>query len=213
MNPVESSPGPSAVSTIESFLNLKEGWNFGEGHPATEEAVKIAKQIDSFFLDAGADQVSAFPRLDGGIMVCGYKENENIEVEVTPDGQEFVLFHEAGNDLFEPSKKPTFDEIRQYIKDLPWDSKSSDCFTFNTTILNLDDLEAQLFRNQRTVQVFLYSVQNVPETPIIANAITYSIAIPLNQPDQFRSFGELTPMTFPNKPRLITHPAKRISAT
>lgn len=91
------SAGPMAATDqkIRSFASLPLGWHYGNGAPAPESLIRIARNYHNLFLTLGFSETDAFPGIDGEIMVTAYRGKNCIELTVGLD-RDFVVTHECG---------------------------------------------------------------------------------------------------------------------
>ena len=108
----------SAEQVIGSFLDLPEGWHYGEGRNATKAAYRTALEVDRLFQNSKARIIEAFPDLDGGVSVCGRYENEDLEVFCSPDGLRLSLCHEVDDVPACEVEDVTIEDVRDYINGL-----------------------------------------------------------------------------------------------
>ena len=196
----------SATPIIDSFLELPEGWHYGEGRGTTEAAAKAARKVDALFLGTNARVIEVFPDLDGGIVVCGRHENEDVEVICQPDGRLMSMCHEINDEPVYEKDNITLEDITDYVERLPWELRSFDCSTLNTIVETRTVLKVKHFRIPETAAERLFFVPNVPGRKTILNAgMCMLVTIPKYQAiPQF--YGGLTPMNYlmgasPNAPR------------
>jgi len=75
---------PHIEDKIISFGNLEEGWNFGEGSPASKEV--IDKALEIYWIGRRYKLAcEVFPATDCGIMVSFYKEDQFIDFDIETD--------------------------------------------------------------------------------------------------------------------------------
>ena len=74
----------STREKIARFLNLKPGWNFGNGVVPDKAAVERALELNRALCSAGLDETDAFLSEDGEIMVTAYSGPFTFEFEVEP---------------------------------------------------------------------------------------------------------------------------------
>lgn len=150
----------SAAPIIDSFLELPEGWHYGEGRSATEAAARTAKKVDALFLRTDARVIEVFPDLDGGVVVCGRYKNEDVEVVCQPDGRLMGLCHEKDDEPVYEKDDVTLEDITDYVERLPWDLRSFDYSTLDTIVEIRTALKAERFRILEMEVGRLFSVPN-----------------------------------------------------
>ena len=87
----------SKAKQIRSFAYLPYGWHFGEGRGATPEALSAALEIDGLLVDR-VEEIEVFPAVDGGVLVSGYLDEQNLELTCAPSGR-MDLWHEESDTL------------------------------------------------------------------------------------------------------------------
>lgn len=179
----------SAAAAIESFLDLPDGWQYGEGRGATEAAHDTALKIDALLLRTGARVIEAFPYLDGGILVCGRYANEDVEVSCEPDGLTLSLCHAMDDEPHYEEDDCNFDFISDYIKRLPWALRLFVYSTPDTTVRIKADTSALRFRVPAGIGGFPASALGVPEEQAEVSANTSWLVITRTCPAISRSFG------------------------
>ncbi len=117
MQTVESHSS-SVKDVINSFLDLPRGWHYGQGRGATGAAVKAALRVDRLFQESKAHSIEAFPDVDGGILICGRWENEDVEIICFPDGVRFSLCHDKDDSLELEHECITFDDVSECMQRL-----------------------------------------------------------------------------------------------
>ena len=179
----------SAAPIIDSFLELPEGWHYGEGGGAAAAASEAARKVDALFLSTDARVIEVFPDLDGGIVVCGRQENEDVEVVCHPDGHLMSLCHEIDDEPVYEKDDITLEDITNYVERLPWALKSFDYFTPNTLVEIRTVLKAQHFRILEMAAEYLCFVPNAPERKTKSNAGMYTLVTGPNYPVTHRFYG------------------------
>ncbi len=105
---------------IQSYRNRKEGWHYGEGLPAKDEAINLALDMVKYYRELSFTRVNAFLGLDGAISVNAYNEHLHAEAIITNisdvefymehDGEEIeyiesTTIHEAKERLYQGLKR------------------------------------------------------------------------------------------------------------
>ena len=89
------SPAPSldaAVSQKEtndkllSFLDLQDGWCYGEGRAPSRTMVDLLVKINDFVFSIGFSKTDAFPRVNGVIVLSIYEGDFLIDLSMNPSG-------------------------------------------------------------------------------------------------------------------------------
>ncbi|MCY4051933.1 MAG: hypothetical protein OXF60_10645 [Gammaproteobacteria bacterium] len=109
---------------IVSFIDLQDGWHFGEGVGASDTAVKAAHDVYDLMIKNGAEEIEAFPAIDGGILISGYFDNESLDVSCRPDGT-MEIDHEVNNVLKNEKQGLRLNNVRTYLEKLNWNKKKS----------------------------------------------------------------------------------------
>ena len=185
--PVE--PSRSAAATIDSFRNLPDGWQFGEGQGATDAAHETARKIDALLLRTAARVIEAFPYLDGGVLVCGRYANEDIEVTCEPDGRTLSLCHAIDDEPHCEEDDCDLAFISDYIKRLPWAQR---LFGYSTpdTIVQIKAVTSRPhFQIPAQMGEPLASALSVPGEKVAASANTSWLVITQTCPANNQYFG------------------------
>lgn len=75
-----------AEAQIDSFLELEDGWHFGEGHAPSKETIRLAKKVVGLLRIFGCSRDRAFPGVFGDILVVMDRIDGEAEVLVRPSG-------------------------------------------------------------------------------------------------------------------------------
>ncbi len=170
-------PSRSAAATIDSFRDLPDGWQFGEGRGATKSAHETARQIDTLLLHTAARVIEAFPYLDGGVLVCGRYANEDIEVSCEPDGHTLHLCHAIDDEPHCEEDNCDLAYISDYIKRLPWAQRLFGYSTPDITVAIKADTSRPRFRLPAQMGVPLASTLSVPDEKTEPSANTSWLTI------------------------------------
>lgn len=114
---------PSSTAKILSFARLPDGWNYGEGRGATEHAVAAAIELNSLLVRY-THETEMFPGVDGGILVCGYNEQQVLEVRCNPAG-DMDMWLEVADELAHEQEGVSLDTVNDFLGDLGWQTKNS----------------------------------------------------------------------------------------
>ena len=185
-------PSRSAAATIDSFRDLPDGWQYGEGRGATKAAHKTALEVDALLLHTAARAIEAFPYLDGGVLVCGRYANEDIEVSCEPDGLTLSLCHAINDEPFREEDYCNLAFISDYIMRLPWEQRLFGYSTPDTIVLLKADTSGRRFRVPREMAGPLASALSVPDAKAGASANTSWLVTIQACPANDRYFGALT---------------------
>ncbi len=78
---------PTVLAKIESFSNLKPGWDYGDGVPFATKTISIARDISQRSLQLGFTRSDAFPGTDGTIQITIYEAKlKYIVIMIRPSG-------------------------------------------------------------------------------------------------------------------------------
>lgn len=177
---------------IRSFRDLPNGWHYGEGCGATEQAVEAALVMHSKFLKSCIRTIEVFPDVDGGILVAGYIENNTIEVFCDQGGRANLL-HEINDEARYEKDDVSIEEIVRYLGGLTWKFGSLfDFFILYTTANTSDDLLALHSKTHQAVEGSRLLTLNAPEKRAERNAHTYGAFISHNPQEIHPFFGVLT---------------------
>jgi hypothetical protein len=192
----EKAPPKSASRLIESFLDLPDGWHFGEGRGATEAAVAVAKKVDALFLNIKARAIEAFPCVDGGITVCGRYKNEDLEVLCRPDGHLMDIWHEKDDHLIVEENDLSSKDVTDYVEALSWGSRSSAYFILGTLVETGNALRAQHFKILATAPEFQCLAMSAREGRMEASATIFDCVTTPTYQAQCQSYGVSTPQIY-----------------
>lgn len=88
---------PATDSKIWHFLQLEEGWNFGEGVGFSQDVVAKARYLNSLLGLNGFVETDAFPGLNGEIRVTAYWKTDYFEFTLESGGV-WVFRHERNGE-------------------------------------------------------------------------------------------------------------------
>ncbi len=71
--------------TLDSLLDMREGWNYGKGGPISSEVHRAAKDIVDFALNLGFVKVISFPEASRSAILSFWTEHNNFWYKVNPD--------------------------------------------------------------------------------------------------------------------------------
>lgn len=95
-------PSPT-LTKIDSFASLPDGWDYGQGVPASANTVSRARDLYYELTQLGFTHTEAFPGTDGGIQLTAYEGDlQHIIVIVRPSG-EISLTHRINGQRTGPS--------------------------------------------------------------------------------------------------------------
>ncbi len=114
----------STETLIQSFSSLPDGWHYGSGQGATKEATNLALDICKLLMKYNANELGAFPDVEGGILVTGYNNDHTIEIFCKPD-RLLDLLHETDDSVISEFSDLKYSEIEDYLKKLKWKQKDS----------------------------------------------------------------------------------------
>ena len=207
-------PRDGIIDAIFSFRNLPNKWHYGEGRGATKAAIGVALEAYGTFVRKGIRRVEVFPDVNGGILLCGYYEEETIEVLCSPNGS-VGLLHEVDDAVILDEDQMTVTAVAEYVKELPWSlRRPSDSYTQATIVGKKVDLPVWRSAPPRTMVVSQSSMRNAQGIPAALNA---SILAHITTPEYLENpqySGGFTPKNY----RAIgasntNHPLRAIHAT
>ena len=114
----------STETLIQSFSSLPEGWHYGSGQGTTKEATNLALDICKLLMKYNANELGAFPDVEGGILVTGYNNDHTIEIFCKPD-RLLDLLHETDDSVISEFSDLKYSEIEDYLKKLKWKQRDS----------------------------------------------------------------------------------------
>ena len=189
-------PSRSASRLIESFVELLDGWHFGEGRAATETAVVAAKEVDALLLRTDARVIEVFPCVDGGIMLCGRYKNEDVEILCRPEGHLMDLWHERDDQLIAEYNDLSSEDLTDYVEALSWGSKSSAYFILGTLVETRNALRAQHFKILATAQEFRCFAMSAHEGRMEASAAIFDCVTTPTHQARCQLYGASTPTLY-----------------
>ncbi len=137
----------SVQKRICSFLDLRQGWHYGDGAAISPDTKDTALSVSEIFADGGAKNIEAFPCVGGEILVSGYHGSKTVDVLCCPCGILDITLEEK--DAFEEERtNQNLDDLKELLKGLMWEPKTSfACFTPNISVKSWDGLRVQRSRS------------------------------------------------------------------
>lgn len=163
----------SVAEKLRGFADLRAGWNFGEGVPVAQSAVRVTEGLLKWASQLTL-QVDVFPGLDGECMVSFYGGDDCVRVIVTPDQSEvFGLRVERGRgaqltDVIEPTDTATRHEVYRRVAGLvekdSWISLASYTSESYTILVNcaLSNLHSRTRAGTALAADHPFSIRGVP---------------------------------------------------
>lgn len=168
---------------ILSFLDLADGWHYGDGRAATQTAVNLARSISSLLVRNNADEIEVFPDVSGGILVSGYYADDILEIFCSADGN-LEIEHRVEQDTRFEKDGILFDELTDYLWRMSWKSmKLSDLFTQNILANESKDLRVWYSRGLLLRAPYRSSTHGVPESEADPSANTLVVITTRPSPD------------------------------
>jgi hypothetical protein len=181
------------LDSINSFTKLPNGWNFGEGVPASLIALRQSKNALVFAHNLGIKEFEVFPGIDGEIQICCYKEEASLEITFEVDGLTTVSFEEEDGRQFY-KKGLSFDETIKILKDFAYNK----CRLYGLSTLNCTTVKrktvSQVWRLDPHLPTAAYpsSIKIVPLEEVGRSVSTLSDITPeLQEPQSY--FGKFLP--------------------
>ena len=196
----------SRIDRIRAFATLPDGWHYGEGRGATDGAITAAIEIDALFMMGGVEEVEAFPGIDGGILLTGYRGPDTLEIRCNPFGQ-MDLLHETGDKVVCEQSGMTQHGIIKYVGEIGWaPTKSSDYSIQCTTASAWIDSQARRSSPDQ-MEAFQSSIPGVLLTTAVMSAVTLLITtakvLVLG-----RFSGESIQLSYPSDTNLLVSPQR-----
>ncbi len=162
----------SQSAKIRSFAQLPDGWHYGEGCAATEQAVTAALDVNAQFLMHIPDAVEVFPAVDGGVMVCGYWRDHMLEIICGPSGR-LDMVHELDDEVTDERGDVSLDEVTAYMGEMGWKPQKnlSGCSIPGTSVSTEGDSRVWL-SSHRPEGEFLYSTRGALSRAAGVSAVT-----------------------------------------
>ncbi len=150
---------------LESFLDLKLGWNFGDGVVPSESVVNDALELLRHFESIGFQESDAFPGMDGEARIVLYREHEYYEFTVEVN-RSISYLHEALGAEAAYRENLTLKAAKEILS--PKDELYC-TFTFSTqntiSILDAEDLTVLPFGIMASHPAFQFSTKIVELEP------------------------------------------------
>ena len=167
---------------ILSFTQLPEGWHYGEGRSADECAIELALKVSSLFAHYGADEIEAFPDIEGGVLISGYRDRHVVEVFCDANDR-LNLLHEMNDNILCEMENVSLEEVREFIQCLNWNRRKSSDFSILITIAEKNkNLRVLPLKTHRETGESLWSIpdaqRNTPEQNVCIYADTTIRAYP-----------------------------------
>ena len=158
---------------ILSFLELRDGWHYGEGRGATRPAVDLAIRIKDLLTSFDLEEIEAFPDVNGGILVSGYCDDDIFEIFCGADGN-LEIEHRIEQDGVFESADVQFDDLAEYLRRKLWESmRLSDFFIPSITAIRSDDLRVWYSSAQLPLERYQSSTPSAPEKKAEPSANTF----------------------------------------
>lgn len=175
--PFLSSSEVAPITELVAFLSLPHGWHFGDGLPASRQAVHAALAMRTVLQASGAQNFEVFPAVDGGVAIAGYNGQEMIEVFCEPEGH-FGFLYEIDGEEKCASENLDMKSALALIRKFAWRTENSFVsYTHDTIVESVDPLIASRFKTPQTEAAFLLSTLSVPlkRTRTVADIFENSI--------------------------------------
>jgi hypothetical protein len=148
------------AKVIQSFASFANGWHYGRGVPSDRSTTSEALRVASVLFYSGSEDVEAFLKTDGSIVVSGHRGAVSVDVVVTGSEKMAFFVEHDGVDEAEALSGDlgnVCDEIRRlgWLQG-PW----FDSFTPDTTLGQSRGSIALLFKSPQTA--FRYSTRIAP---------------------------------------------------
>ena len=159
---------------IRSFADLPQGWNFGDGYPATNDAIRVALEVVDLIEMLGKfSAVQAFPEVSGGVLVSSRYGETSLKVLCGPRSQ-IEAWEETEDDILDNedgmvSIKEVEDRLRRLAT---WRKQNSSGFSlYSISIATKDVLQVQLFETPPTDPVYRSSESIVRREQVEKSAL------------------------------------------
>ncbi len=174
----------AAIIKIDSFVDLPNGWHYGEGRGATKLAVNSARTMHALLMEHNVNEVEVFPDANGGILLSGYYDEETLEVFCDHDGKINIL-HEVGNEITYEKDDVSAQEVKGYVGGLLWKKfmirrfmKLSDYFIQITSVEQREDLQVWHSEIPQRMVASRLLRPNVLQNVVEQNVDIYSLSTP-----------------------------------
>ena len=200
---VEDDKSAYILEKIRSFSELPDGWHFGEGCGAIEQAQMTAAEICLKLSEFKINEIELFPGIHGGITVFGYQGSHIFEIFCNENGLIDIWHEFEGNTIYE-EYDVLLNKIIKYLRGQLWNVESwmtkpskEKLLGFSIpdySIKSYNDLQAMPFPSHQKMMEGPFFPQNVPENAVVLNADIFPVIIPVLQ-ETHLSYGEFPPTT------------------
>ena len=188
----------SKKAQIRAFADLPEGWRFGDGNPASGDAVRTALGVVDLIEKRGVfSAVEVFPDVRGGVLVSGHYGKASLEVLCGPGGQ-IEVWEETEDDILGEDDDVSIEEIDSRLRKLAACRKLSSSGSSHSIIsIATDDAsQARLSRTHRTDPEYRFLASNAPTGKAMGRA-PISQGTTGHSSTAWRSSGESGHRSFP----------------
>lgn len=105
------------LGQMVDIWQLKEGWHFGEGTTILHWCLGNMIAVSGLLTRAKALKQEVFPSTEGGVLVCGYRGRNTIEIYCNPDKYYTFRFQVNEQDV-KYQEHLTFEDVIQYIDEI-----------------------------------------------------------------------------------------------
>lgn len=176
-SPIRISDPSTVAKKIRSFAELEEGWHFGDGVPATEEAIQAGLELLEFSLGRALYKCDAFPGLSGEVILKVYGEKTDLELTArTTNSVDISLEYEI--EYVEESDKDVEFAKRKIeeFRDALW--KSSESYTLATMSPSENGIQAKLFNGVLMAAEYRCLANNVYKNEAVKPVSTFGNTTP-----------------------------------
>lgn len=170
------------VQKIREFVDLSQGWHFGEGIPSSQENLRRAQALLVKSEELGFDTTDAFPGIEGEIQIVIYREDTDYEFTVENDGTITFIHDENDKELrYEPNLSlEDAIETLDRLSDKAWLFSGS--FTASTMIRTANDSVAWPFATLvtgRAYQSLKACALNIPAAQFASISPDFTLTWPV----------------------------------
>lgn len=163
------------LEQLDSYENLKEGWDFGEGMPMSQLTISNAKYIYDICYKKGFN-VEPHANTEGDITLIAYLDDYFLEIDVNESKSLLLRYAQGKGDnytLIWKNRKNSFSELEDVLSEIKseWQRNTSlEQFTSRNIRLSNNDLEAtkSLILSEDASPFLVNPVQELHQTTIFA---------------------------------------------
>jgi len=178
------------INKIQSFELFDNKWNYGEGEKFNKSVINAAKDLSLYLYNNLFTDLSAFPGLDGEILIKVYFPNNCIEIFIHKDlTSNFLVEDKEGNELFTSPILKITDLKKQILSQRlsAWNLQES--YPSTTTTQDSRDLIASHLKTHRRSRGEAYPLSPLNAQFPVQQASVIILERPTKNTQILQSFG------------------------